>query len=220
VIEVIRAESGDAAALSAIIAGAFFDLPPSRWLISDQASRRQIFPCYFQIFVEHALACGIVHTTPERTAAALWLPIGDEPPPAPDNYAERLRKVTTPWTSRFTAFDAALESRHLTGTAHHHLALLGVWPGRQGIGIGTALLHAHHQVLDQAGVPAYLEAATERNRQLYKQHGYADLGPPICLPDGPRMFPMVRQPRSVVAGPDGPAKLGTRPAAGDQREAR
>jgi len=220
VIKLIRAEPGDAAVLSAVLAEAFFDLPPSRWLISDEASRRRIFPAYFQIFVDHALACEVVHTTPDRAAAALWLWMGQQPVPAPDNYAERLREVTAPWTSRFIEFDAALESRHPAGAAHHHLALLGVRPGQQGRGIGTALLRAHHRVLDQAGAAAYLEASSPRNRRLYERHGYADLGPPICLPDGPRMFPMIRQPRSVAAAPDDPARVGVRPAASDQREVR
>jgi GNAT superfamily N-acetyltransferase len=210
--EIIRAEPEDAAVLSAVIAEAFFDLPPSLWLIKDEASRRRIFPFYFRILVEHAIANGIVHTTPDRAAAALWLPAGSEPPRPPDRYAERLRMVTTPWTSRFTEFDAALDSRHLAGTAHHHLALLGVWPGQQGRGIGTALLQAHHDWLDQAGVAAYLEASCQRNRRLYRRNGYDDYGPPICLTDGPQMFPMVRQPRRGDSGAP--------PAVVDRREAR
>jgi len=193
VTEIIRAEPADAEVLSAVIAEAFFDLPPSRWLISDEASRRDIFPAYFRILVEHALAHGIVHTTPDRAAAALWIPVGEGPPAPPERYPERLREVTTPWTTRFTEFDAALDSRHPAGAAHHHLAMLGVWPGAQGRGLGTALLRHHHDELDQAGVPAYLEAASQRTRRLYRRHHYADLGPPICLPDGPQMFPMLRR---------------------------
>ena len=52
----------------------FFDLPPSRWLVPDPAARRAIFPSYFRLYVEHALACGLVHTTPHHDAVALWLP--------------------------------------------------------------------------------------------------------------------------------------------------
>lgn len=82
--EIIQAKPEDAGVLSAVITEAFFDLPPSRWLIRDEASRRKIFPAYFRIFVEHALANGIVHTTPDRAAAALWIAVGEEPPPLPD----------------------------------------------------------------------------------------------------------------------------------------
>lgn len=193
--EIIHAHAEDAGVLSAVIAEAFLDLPPSRWLIGDEASRRKIFPSYFRIFVEHALANGIVHTTPDRAGAALWIPVGEERPRVPDRYDERLREVTTPWTPRFTEFDTALDSCHLTGTVHHHLALLGVWPGAQGRGIGTALLHAHHHVLDEAGIPAYLEAASPRNRQLYQRHGYTDYGLTVHLAGGPEMYPMLREPQ-------------------------
>jgi len=192
---VIRAQAADAGSLSALIAGAFHDLPPSRWLISDEAARREIFPGYFRLYIEHALASGVVYTTPGRDAAALWMPIGPEPPDPPDGYTERLLAATAPWTPRFVAFDAALDRRHPAGTPHHHLALLGVRPGRQGRGTGTALLESYHRMLDtEARAPAYLEASSRRNRSLYLRHGYADHGPPIRLPGGPLMYPMWREP--------------------------
>jgi GNAT superfamily N-acetyltransferase len=69
-------------------------------------------------------------------------------------------------------------------------------PDRQGQGIGTALLGAHHALLDQEGIVAYLEAADERTRGLYLRHGYTDYGRPIALAGGPSMHPMVRHPRT------------------------
>jgi hypothetical protein len=38
--------------------------PAQAWLIDDPQARRQMFPAYFRIFIDHALAAGIVHTTP------------------------------------------------------------------------------------------------------------------------------------------------------------
>lgn len=208
--DVIRADEADAVVLSQVIADAFLDLPPSWWLIADQAVRRRVFPQYFRIFVDAALADGIVQTTQDRGAVAIWLPSGssapspdnpspaDSPSPAeePADYLTRLTAITQPWTSRFLAFDAAIESRHPAEPAHHHLAFLAVRPDRQGLGIGSALLLAHHQFLDRrARLPAYLEAAELRSRQLYLRHGYIDLGPPSYLPDGgPPMYPMWRDP--------------------------
>jgi GNAT superfamily N-acetyltransferase len=204
----MRAEQADATVLSQVIADAFLDLPPSWWLIEDQATRRRVFPYYFRIFVDAALADGIVHTTPDRTAVAIWHPAGAPvPPPADaasatdelDDYLARLTAVTDPWTDRFLAFDRAIESRHPDEPAHHHLAFLAVRPDRQGLGFGTALLLAHHQFLDgPARLPAYLEASELRSRQLYLRHGYVDLGPPNHLPDvGPPMYPMWRDPGRV-----------------------
>lgn len=194
--EVVAADVADAQVLSHLIADAFHDLAPSHWLIPDDDARRQIFPGYFRIYVEHALASGVVHTTPDRTAAALWLPTGIRPPAPAPGYGERLQAATHPYTGRFTAFDQALERHHPAGTAHHHLALLAVQPDRQGQGTGTALLRAHHAALDDAGMPAYLEASGLDTRQIYLAHGYTDHGPPIHLARGPLMYPMWRDPQT------------------------
>ena len=140
------------------------------------------------------MASGVVHTTPGRTAAALWLPVGQDGPGQPPGYGDRLAAATRPWTGQFLAFDAALERHHPAGVAHHHLAILAVRPDIQGQGIGTALLRAYHAMLDHdGGTPAYLEASDLRTRQLYLAHGYTGHGPPIHLPGGPRMYPMWRQ---------------------------
>jgi len=194
-LRVVRADMADLDTLSQVIADAFYDLPPSRWLIADAAARRAIFPGYFQIYVEHALAHGTVHTTTDRTAVSLWIPADGQPPEPPAGYRSRLTAVTSPWTSRFLAFDAVLDQHHPTGMPHRHLAILAVRPDRQDQGLGTALLRAHHQVLDNTGTTAYLEAVDLRTRGIYLRRGYADHGKPIRLPGGPRMYPMWREPR-------------------------
>ncbi len=112
---VALAEETDLDVLSQVIADAFFDLAPSRWLIDDPDARRQIFPGYFRTYVEHALATGMACTTPGRAAAALWLPAGEEPPSSPDGHDARLAAVTGRWAERFRAFDAALEDHHPAG---------------------------------------------------------------------------------------------------------
>jgi GNAT superfamily N-acetyltransferase len=194
-VPVIRATPADTGTLSDVIATAFHDLAPSRWLIADPAARRDVFPAYFRLYVAHAMADGLVHTTPARDAVALWLPAGPGAPDDPPGYSERLAAATAPWTARFTVFDQALEARH-PETAHEHLAILAVLPGRQCHGTGTTLLRARHQDLDDTATPAYLEASSPRARELYLRHGYTDHGPPVQLPgSGPAMRPMIRQPR-------------------------
>jgi ribosomal protein S18 acetylase RimI-like enzyme len=184
----------DTAALSEVIAEAFHDLPPAWWLIADPGQRRYLFPGYFALLVEHALAAGTVHTTPGRAAAALWLPIGASGPTQPgDGYAARMAQVTGRHAARFIAFDTLLDQHHPAGTGHHHLAILAVRPDAQGQGIGTALLRAHHATLDRHGTAAYLEASTDRSRALYLRHGYTDHGQPFHLPGGgPPLWPMWR----------------------------
>jgi GNAT superfamily N-acetyltransferase len=222
-IGIVPAGETDIEVLSQVIADAFFPLAPCQWLIGDEAARRDIFPGYFRMYVEHAMADGLVHTTPGRDAAALWIPLGPQLPEPPDGYDAHLAEITGPWAGRFAVFDAELDAHHLTGVEHHHLAIIAVRPDRQGQGTGTALLDARHAVLDEKGMVAYLEASDERTRGIYLRHGYMDYGTPIQLPggllvqgdhsapgqpaDGPRMYPMVRRPKSHTPGElaDGPA---------------
>jgi GNAT superfamily N-acetyltransferase len=195
---VITADPADLDTLSQVIADAFHDLPPSRWLIASPGIRQAVFPQYFRLYVEHALAHGTVHTTTDRAAVALWLPVGEDTASPPADYAAGLAAIAGRWTDRFLAFDAALDQHHPAGVAHHHLAILAVRPDRQGEGTGSALLRAYHDILDgDRHMPAYLEASSLRTCDLYLRHGYAPRpDAPFYLPDnGPPMWPMVRENR-------------------------
>jgi GNAT superfamily N-acetyltransferase len=202
-LPVAPAQEADIDVLSQVIADAFGDLPQSRWLVPDDDARRVIFPRYFRIYVEHVMASGTVHTTTDRTAAALWLPPGKPGAAQPPGYDERLAAVTGPWVDRFRSFDATLSQHHPAGTGYHHLAILAVRPGRQRQGTGSLLLRAYHDVLDHHGTPAYLEAATRRTTWLYLRHGYTfRTGAPFYLPDGgPPMWPMWRDPQRLLHRP-------------------
>jgi GNAT superfamily N-acetyltransferase len=199
-VQISQASAADAEAVGQLVATAFESLAVSEWLVSDPGDRRRILPPLFRIFADHALATGVIHVTADRAAAALWLPTGAEGPDAPEDYEKRLADATVGYTDRFTVFDHLLESHHPLGTAHHHLAMLAVHPDRQGQGLGTALIRYHHQELDRDQVPAYLEASGLRTRELYLHHGYADLGAPIQMPNGPRMYPMWRDPGAPAPG--------------------
>jgi hypothetical protein len=63
---IVTATEADLDALAEVVAAAFFDLPPSRWLIRDDTARRQVFPGYFRIYLDYALAAGTITTTPDR----------------------------------------------------------------------------------------------------------------------------------------------------------
>lgn len=191
-----RAGPGDADTLAHVIADAFLGLEVSQWLVPDPRSRHAIFPGYFRIYVDHALAEGLVLTTPARDATALWIRVGpDGPGGPPEGYDDRLATVTGPHLARFEALDEQLGRHHPAGHPHEHLAILAVRPDRQLLGIGTALLNDRHALLDRDRTPAYLEASDLAKRDIYRAHGYTDIGEPIQLPDGPAMYPMWREPQ-------------------------
>lgn len=196
--QVIRASTDDTDILSQVIAAAFCDLAPSIWLAPSREDRQAILPGYFRLLVEHVTAAGVVHTVPDRTAAALWLSAGPQSPALPADYDERLAAVTGPLVDRFRAFETALHARQPAEQPHWYLAVLAVHPDSQGRGTGTALLHAGHEMTDRDSLPVYLEASDLRTRRLYLHHHYTDHGAPLQLPGGPCMHPMQRDPGRPV----------------------
>src|SRR6185312_8154321 len=67
-----RAEPVEGKALAQVIADAFHALPITAWLVPDPADRREIMPANFQLFVDHAIEHGTVHTTDRLDAVAVW----------------------------------------------------------------------------------------------------------------------------------------------------
>ena len=76
---------------------------------------------------------------------------------------------------------------------HWYLPLAGVDPPSQGHGLGSTLLRHGLQAVDQSGLPAYLEATSPRNRDLYARHDFEEIGV-IQHGASPPMWPMLRQP--------------------------
>ncbi|MGW8379882.1 GNAT family N-acetyltransferase [Streptomyces sp. ODS28] len=192
----------DVPEIAELIATAFAPLAVARWLVphgpggpDDTTERVRRLTANFAVHVEHALEHGHIDLTGDRTGVAVW--VHQEPgapePPEPAGYPARLAASAGPHLARFQALDEAFGENH-PQEPHHHLAFLAVHPGRQGDGLGTALLHHHHAALEAAGRAGYLEASSERSRALYRRHGYRDMGDPFHLrPDGPPMWPMWRE---------------------------
>ena len=126
----------------------------------------------------------------EGVSAAVWAPPGaedDEELPtvlgeAVEEYAERLFEIL-----------GLMEEKH-PAEPHYYLFLLGTRPEWQGRGLGSSLMAPVLETCDRDRVPAYLEATSERNKQLYLRHGF-EVTDEIPLPDGPTMWCMWRSPR-------------------------
>jgi ribosomal protein S18 acetylase RimI-like enzyme len=77
---------------------------------------------------------------------------------------------------------------------HYYLSIVAVAPEHQGRGIGSALIRPILERCDRDGVPAYLEATTERNRALYERHGFRVSEEVRWPDDGPPLWLMWREP--------------------------
>jgi ribosomal protein S18 acetylase RimI-like enzyme len=194
-VQVRKAVSDDAAAVSAILAAAFHDDPVGRWLIPDEARRRRLFPELFRLYFDAYLPHEEVHVNQAATGAALWLPAGREllDEEQGERFGAAISELAGPDAERFFTLEEVFAA-HLPEEPHLHLQLLAVRPERQGRGIGSALMAPVLERADRDGVPAYLEATSERNRALYERYGFAFRGP-VPLPGGPALHAMWRDPR-------------------------
>lgn len=188
---IVSASENDVDEVADLIAGSFQRLAVAHWLAADPAARFETMRSQFAILIAHAFEYGFVYIDAGRTGAAVWFDRTrlDSGPP---DYDRRLQEICGPHTPRFTALDEAFAAHH-PPEGHHHAAFLGVREGYQSRGVGTALMAHHHRWLDTQGVPAYLEASSPDNRDFYARQGYFPISV-IELPDGPKMWPMWREP--------------------------
>ena len=142
--------------------------PPVRWLFPEHFAYRRHFPALAVALGGPAFRDGTL--THADGGAALWL----APDAAPDEEAiGALVEAALPAHRHADAFAvfAAMEARH-PAEPHWYLPVIGVDPARQGLGLGTALMRPVLETCDRTGVPAYLEATTERSRALYERLGF------------------------------------------------
>jgi GNAT superfamily N-acetyltransferase len=196
-VKVRRAEVGEAAAIGALIAGAFHDLELSSWLAPDPVERIRQAIVHGDVEVVDGPGSdgsGSDGSGATLVGVAAWFRPGEIPDP--DGYDEGLARVCGPHLERFVALDEAMHAAHPEAPEHAYLAFCAVRADMQGNGIGAALLESYHAGLDGSGTPAYLEASGLRSRGLYLRHGYADYAAPYGPTEDLAVFyPMWRDPR-------------------------
>lgn len=180
------------AAATAVITLAFSTDPVARWTYPDPDQYLEHFPAFVRAFAGKAFASGTAYLAPDAAGAALWLGPGVEP-----NEDELLGLI---WSSTsddvqrdlFPMFEQ-MAAFH-PSEPHWYLPMIGVEPGRQGSGIGSALLQHTLANCDADGLPAYLESSNPKNIPLYERFGFEQIGV-IRSGDAPPLFPMLRKPQ-------------------------
>ncbi|MGA4839669.1 GNAT family N-acetyltransferase [Streptomyces sp. G45] len=201
-VAIRRATEDDRADVVRLLDEAFRRDPVSTWLFPDEQHWRQRHGALMAAFLDIAFAEGFVDVAEDGSAAALWWSVPEGAPHEGGAVATetadtpaQLREAVDPDNERVELVGQLTSEAHPTDRAHQYLHLIAVRPGRQGEGIGTALVSTVLDQCDREGLHAYLEASSERSRRLYQRLGFTDVGPAVELPGGPRMWPMWREPR-------------------------
>ncbi|HEX5828142.1 MAG TPA: GNAT family N-acetyltransferase [Candidatus Limnocylindrales bacterium] len=82
---------------------------------------------------------------------------------------------------------------HQVEGPHWYLLAIGTRTARQGQGLGSQLIEAGTSQADAAGLPCYLETATDSNIAFYAKRGFEVIGQGDCF--GHPLTGMLRQPR-------------------------
>jgi GNAT superfamily N-acetyltransferase len=187
---------GELAELSATLAEAFATEPILQWLFPGRRRRDARMRRLFAVeLAHHVFPAGRVLTTDDVRGASLELPPGRWKMTVPLSGAigiVRAFGVRLPRAGRLQGFF----ERHHPEEPHYYIRYVGVATRFQGQGLGTALLRPTLDRCDREGVPAYLEAGSERSAALYERLGFVHLGE-LRVPDGPRFWPMRRPPAAA-----------------------
>jgi GNAT superfamily N-acetyltransferase len=187
----------DHEAAAEALALAFADDPAWAHLLPDDATRAEQLLLFFNAEVEHLdPEDHEVWLAEDGAGAAVWVRPGRWRQPI-SVAMRQMRPMARVFGRRLgLAFWAQLrfERRHPSSPRHWYLHYLGVEPRHQGRGLGGALMAPVLAECDAAGIPAYLESSTERNRRLYERNGFTltrTFGLPI---GGPPIREMWREP--------------------------
>ena len=187
--------TGGLPAVTDTLSEAFFDDPVFRWWIPEDGRRAAILPAFFELMGEVHLPLDALYATDDVNGCAVWVPPGLQP--TAEEMAEvapRIAEVSQEYAEPVFDVLARMEEIHPT-EPHWYLFFLATRTAWQGRGMGSALLRAVLKGCDREGIPAYLEASSERNKQLYLRHGFEVTGE-IPLAEGVSLWPMWRTPRT------------------------
>ena len=183
-------------ALARTLAAAFAEDPVLGWLLRHVRAREERLRRFFTIELRHmGFARGTVWTSDGLPGAAICMPPGawQLPPRVALAQGPAFGRAFGRRLPIATALQAAMELRH-ERSPHWYVLAVGVRPEHQGQGIGSALLSPTLARCDREGLPAYLEASSERSAVLYERLGFEHVDD-LRLAGSPPIWRMLRQPQ-------------------------
>lgn len=164
-----RLNPGQISAAARTLAQAFWDDPLMHIVAPNEKRRVGVGPWFFETSIKYGLRYqGEVSCNKDASAAAIWFPPGHTDlspfPMLRVGMAAMPFKAGISGTMRFFKAISATEELHKAADGPHwYLLAIGTKPELQGTGLGSALVELGTAQADVAGVPCYLETATQSN---------------------------------------------------------
>jgi len=172
---------------------AFSSDPVMRWAWPDPGRYLTYWPRFARAFGGQAFGEGTAYGLQDCLAVALWM----RPGVGPDEetvMAVMGESLDDQVLGDVIGLFEQMAELHPTADVWY-LPLIGVDLVAQGRGLGSALLRHVAATCDEDGLPAYLEATSPRNRDLYARHGF-NVVDVIQAGTSPPLWAMLREPAS------------------------
>jgi ribosomal protein S18 acetylase RimI-like enzyme len=163
-----RATLDDAVRLSNLFATAFMDDPIFDFMARPGAGRRAALELFFrELFSARDIPQNEVWMSPDGAACVSWLAPGARH--SPSGIAQKLSWVPfflkVSGIARVGRILALLEAmaKHHPRERHFYLAYVAVSPEFQGNGLGSRLVKATLERIDEANMPVYVESSNPKN---------------------------------------------------------
>ena len=170
-----RAIPADAERLTHTFGAAFAQDPTWKWAIGGSAPENlQAAAKFWRLLIDGALAHNWVWLLPGAAAITLWLPPGaaELPPEAEETFDDFLLETFVHTADRVNEIFNRFETARPHDVAHFYLSVLATDPAHRGHGLGMGLLAQNLQLLDEMGLPTYLESTNPANLHRYGALGF------------------------------------------------
>lgn len=167
------ATAGDRAPVAMMLARAFANDPAMRWMLPNPALRARRLPRLFKLLFDGDAHGGVRLMSAGGEAATLWRAPGAAETGVGTLLREALPMLATfgLTTPRALALQQAIDA-HFPPQPFWYLHIAGCDPAAQGKGFGKAVVRAGLDRMGAAGMPFYLETATEANLGFYQSLGF------------------------------------------------
>lgn len=186
---IVPASSADVPAAASVLASAFAYDTVMGTLIDGEHKQSRLARLFRALMRSGALRTGRVDLSRREAdggllGAAIW-----EPPGQHTSLLTQAREL--PSFVRALGWGGLRRAIRIQSTLAHHrpaephwyLAQIGVSAEARGMGVGSTLLESRLKKIDEEGSPAYLESSNERNRALYRRHGFESIASIEGIPD-------------------------------------
>lgn len=191
----------------ALLLGEAFAADPWMEYVFQGPPRPELVARLLEPMVRLGLARGRLFVTdPALSGVAVGLPPGTtdllEADLDGDSGADIAAHIGAESFTRYVRYDTAtrVTHKHAVQGGHWYVILVGVAPGQQRQGIGSALMAPLLALADADGLPTYLETSSEPNVPFYQRLGFGVAGHGAGPGETSPYWAMVRQPPGRDAG--------------------